>query len=79
MRSRRCDAVKACYGDAANHSDGSMNRKKFKLMLLKTADLMSVHPLVLFQELARHAEELEQASAAAKHSKDGSSTPELFK
>jgi len=56
-----------------------MNRKKFKLMLLKTADLMSVHPLVLFQELARHAEELEQASAAAKHSKDGSSTPEAFK
>lgn len=60
-RVRRCDAIRACYGDALGHSSTGLSRKNFKLMLVKTADLMGVHPVVLFQELASHAEELQKA------------------
>jgi len=60
-RVRRCDAVRACYGA---HSENGLSRKQFKLMLSKTADLMSVHPIVLFTELASHAEELEAPTAS---------------
>merc|ERR1719181_2617116 len=65
-RVRRCDAVRACYGDALVHSESSLGRKSFKLMLMKTADLMGVHPVVLFQELALHAEELEASQKLQK-------------
>lgn len=34
--------------------------KQFKLMVMKTADLMGVHPIVLFQELASKAASLEE-------------------
>jgi len=60
-RVRRCDAVRACYGDAHSHTEGGLNRKQFKLMLMKTADLMGVHPIVLFHELASKAASLEAA------------------
>lgn len=50
---RQCDAVRSCWGEATAHShDGKLKRKQFKLMLAKTADLMNVHPLVLFQDVA---------------------------
>lgn len=76
VRCRRCDAVKACYADTGHHSDdGFLSRKQFKLMLLKTADLMAVHPVVLFQDLASHDEELEKPSAT-KYARDGVATPE---
>lgn len=61
QRVRRCDAVRACYGDALSHTDNGMSRKQFKLMVMKTADLMAVHPIVLFQELASKAASLEAA------------------
>jgi len=57
-RVRRTDAVRACYGDVG-HSENGLSRKQFNLMLMKTAHLMSVHPVVLFQELASHAETVE--------------------
>jgi hypothetical protein len=60
-RVRRCDAVRACYGDALSHTENGLSRKQFKLMLMKTADLMGVHPIVLFQELASKAASLEEA------------------
>lgn len=60
-RVRRTDAVRACYGDAGGHSGDGLSRKQFNLMLMKTAHLMGVHPIVLFQELASHAETLETA------------------
>lgn len=68
QRVRRCDAVRACYGDALSYSEGGMTKKNFRLMLVKTADLMGVHPVVLFQELAGKAGALE---AAQKAQKDG--------
>lgn len=55
QRVRRCDAVRACYGDALGQAEAGMSRRSFKLMLVKTADLMNVHPVVLFQELASRA------------------------
>lgn len=63
---RRCDAVRACYGDALGHSETGMSRKSFKLMLVKTADLMNVHPIVLFEELALQAEALPMESSPSK-------------
>jgi len=69
QRARRCDAVRACYSDIINHEGGGMSRKQFKLMLAKTADLMSVHPVVLFQELASHVEDL-QATVDKKQTKN---------
>lgn len=58
-RVRRTDAVRACYGHATVNSESGLNRKQFNLMLMKTAHLMGVHPIVLFQELASHAEALD--------------------
>lgn len=58
LRVRRVDAVRACYGDAVGHAENGLSRKNFKLMLLKTADLIGVHPVVIFQEVASHADEL---------------------
>merc|ERR1712048_1547595 len=71
-RVRRCDPVKACYGDALTRSESGCSRKSFKLMLLKIADLMNVHPVVLFQELASHVEELEAAQKSQKSQKEDS-------
>lgn len=68
---RRTDAVRACYGDASGHAENGLNRKNFKLMLIKTADLMGIHPCVLFQELASQAEEL----AACQKMKSESPSP----
>lgn len=72
-RVRRCDAVRACYGNAISHADiaeSGFNRKQFKLTLMKTADLMGLHPLVIFQELALRAPDLE----AAQKSKEETQT-----
>lgn len=66
LRVRRVDAVRACYGDAVGHAENGLSRKNFKLMLLKTADLIGVHPVVIFQELASHADELEASQKAQK-------------
>lgn len=68
-RARRCDAVRACYGDAHVHSEIGLSRKNFKLMLIKTADLMAVHPVVLFKELASHADSLEASQKSQKESR----------
>jgi hypothetical protein len=65
-RVRRCDAVKQVYGDALCQSESGLTRRNFKLMLLKTADLLNVHPIVLFKELASHLEELEAAHKLQK-------------
>lgn len=70
QRARRCDAVRACYSDIINHDGGGMSRKQFKLMLAKTADLMSVHPVVLFQEVASHVEDLQAAVVKKKVKND---------
>jgi hypothetical protein len=66
LRVRRVDAVRACYGDAIGHAENGLSRKSFKIMLMKTADLLGVHPFVLFEELASHAEELAAARKAQK-------------
>jgi hypothetical protein len=68
QRVRRTDAVRACYGDAISQSETGLNLKNFKLMLSKTADLMGVHPVVLFKELATHADTLELAHKTRKSS-----------
>jgi hypothetical protein len=70
-RVRRCEAVRACYGNALSHAESGFNRKQFKLTLMKTADLVGVHPLVLFQELALRAPDLE----AAQKAKEETQTP----
>lgn len=62
-RIRRCEPVRACYGDMLGHSEEGLSRKSFKLMLVKTADLITVHPFVLFKELASHAETLQRDAA----------------
>jgi len=61
VRVRRCDPVRTCYGDALSNTNSGLTRKQFKLMLMKTADLMGVHPIVLYQELASQAASLEAA------------------
>lgn len=66
LRVRRVDAIRACYGDAVGHAENGLSRKNFKLMLLKTADLIGVHPVVIFRELASHAEELEASQKTHK-------------
>lgn len=66
LRVRRVDAIRACYGDAVGHAENGLSRKNFKLMLLKTADLIGVHPVLIFQELASHADELEASQKAQK-------------
>jgi len=65
-RVRRCDAVRQVYGDALCQSESGLSRRHFKLMLLKTADLLNVHPIVLFKELASHLEELEAVQKLQK-------------
>lgn len=67
-RVRRCDAVRFCYGEALGLSESGLSRKKFKLMLMKTADLLGVHPVVLFKQLASHTEDLEALKKAQKES-----------
>lgn len=64
VRVRRCDPVRSCYGDAVSHTTSGLTRKQFKLMLMKTADLMGVHPLIIFQEMASQAVSLEAAQKA---------------
>jgi len=64
VRVRRCDPVRACYGDALSNTTNGLTRKQFKLMLMKTADLMGVHPIVLFQEMASQAASLEAVQKA---------------
>jgi len=69
-RVRRSDAVRACYGDALSSDENGLNQKQFKLMLMKTADLMGVHPIVLFQALAAQAETLEAGQKPKEESKE---------
>lgn len=65
-RLRRCDPVRACYGDIAGHSIHGMNKKQFQLMLIKTADLAAVHPSKMFEVLASHADALASSRNASK-------------
>lgn len=62
---KRCDSVRAYYAEIAGRSEQGMQKKQFKLFLMKVAELLSVHPATLFNALAYHINELELSETAS--------------
>jgi len=66
LRVRRSDAVRLYYGETRSISENSLGLKDFMCLLLKTAETIEVHPMMVFFSVSAHASRLQQDANEAE-------------